>query len=173
MLVKNYIKATMVTSVTLLFVAAALNIEFGTTNPFYVVSSESMKPMLQIGDIVVVQKNIPFDKIKIGDVIAFSNPSEKNEIIVHRVAQVMTENPFQIRTKGDANHDSIPGTDMPIAKNNYVGKVAYVIPHLGYVQHALSPPVNYIIAVSMMGIILVNFSARQKQSSRTNLQLKE
>lgn len=127
-----------------------------------------MIPFLNVGDVIVVQKNISFDKIKIGDVIAFEDPNKHEEIIVHRVAQIITQDPLQMRTKGDANHDSIPGIDMPITKNEYVGKVMYVIPGLRYVEHALSPPTGYVIAVAALGIVIVNFSSinRTTKSSR-------
>lgn len=167
--VKNYAKSVIIVSVTFLVIFIGSNVIFGTTNPFYVVSSKSMTPVLNVGDVIIVQKNISFDKIKTGDIIAFVNPGEHNEIIVHRVVQMLTQDPLQMRTKGDANYDSIPGVDMPITENEYVGKVMYVIPHLGYVKHVLNPPTNYVIAIAMLGIIAVNFSSMHqlKKSSST------
>jgi hypothetical protein len=41
-----------------------------------------------------------------------------------------------IRTKADANPNSIPGVDYPIFQRNYIGKVVYVIPQLGAVLGA-------------------------------------
>ena len=158
----NYIKAILivVTTVTIIFVGSKTT--FGTENPFYIVSSGSMTPVLDVNDVIIVQENIPLDKIKVGDIIVFSSPDNHHEVIVHRVAEILTQDPLQIRTKGDANSYSIPGTDMPISKNDYIGKVAYVIPHLGYVERSLSPPVNYVIAVAIAGILIVNISSMQK-----------
>ena len=56
-----------------------------------------------------------------------------------------------IRTKGDANPDSIPYADYPIFQPLYIGKVVYVIPKLGVITDILNPPTNYIL----IGLILV------------------
>ncbi|TLY04932.1 MAG: signal peptidase I [Thaumarchaeota archaeon] len=128
---------------------------FGTGSPFYVVSSGSMTPTLNINDIILVQGNIPFDRIKIGDVIAFVNPNDHGELIVHRVAQILNQNPLEIRTKGDANAGSIAGIDLPITKDDYIGKVAYVIPQIGYLAKIFFPPLNYVVIASIMGIIVL------------------
>ena len=55
----------------------------------------------------------------------------------------MNDEPKTIRTKGDANPASIPGTDFPITEEEYIGKVAYTLPQVGYVTQLLKPPINY------------------------------
>lgn len=127
---------------------------FGTANPFYVVSSGSMMPAINVYDVIVVKENIPFDHIKVGDVIAFKSPTT-NEIIVHRVAQILDQNPLEIRTKGDANQNSIPGIDLPITRSNYLGTVTYVIPQIGHLTWMLIPPMNYLVLAITMGIMTV------------------
>jgi hypothetical protein len=68
-----------------------------------------------------------------------TNASGNHATIVHRVAQIVTENGQRIiKAKGDANHDSIPGLDYPIFQRNYIGKVVYVIPKLGSVLGAVN-----------------------------------
>jgi hypothetical protein len=46
-----------------------------------------------------------------------------------RIIDIQTDSIGQriITTKGDANPSSIPGTDSPIKKDNYIGKVISVI----------------------------------------------
>jgi len=127
---------------------------FGTANPFYVVSSGSMIPAIHVYDVIVVKENIRFDHIKVGDVIAFKSPTT-NEIIVHRVAQILDQNPLEIRTKGDANQNSIPGIDLPITRSNYLGTVTYVIPQIGHLTWMLIPPMNYLVLAITMGIMTV------------------
>jgi signal peptidase I len=129
-------------------------VAFGAPNPFYVVSSGSMIPAIKVYDVIMVQGNVPFDHIKVGDIIAFKNPSVQGELIVHRVAQILNQNPLEVRTKGDANQDSIPGTDLPITKADYIGKVTYVIPQIGFLMKILTP-INYVIVASIMGIMAV------------------
>ncbi len=132
-----------------------LRVAFGTENPFYVVSSGSMIPNLQIFDVIVVQGHVTFDQLKVGDIIVFNRPDGHDKVIVHRVAEILNQDPRVIRTKGDANPGSIPGTDFPITKGDYIGKVVYVVPQIGYVTRILTPPINYIIIAVIVGIMLV------------------
>lgn len=142
-----------------------LRIAFGTDNPFYVVSSGSMVPNLNIFDVLVVQGNDPFDKIQKGDIIVFNRPSGHDRVIVHRVAEILDEDPYVVRTKGDANPASIPGTDFPITEEEYIGKVAYVIPQVGYVTRILTPPINYIIIAVIIGIMIYKQYGKNKTKS--------
>lgn len=142
-----------------------LRIAFGTDNPFYVVSSGSMEPNLNVFDVLVVQGNDPFDKIQKGDIIVFNRPTGHDRVIVHRVAEIIDENPRVVRTKGDANPASIPGTDMPITKDEYIGKVAYVIPQIGYVTRILAPPINYIIIAVIIGIMIYKQYGKNKSKT--------
>ena len=157
-----------------------LRVAFGTENPFYVVSSGSMIPNLNIFDVIVVQGNVPFDHLKIGDIIVFNRPNGHDKVIVHRVAEFLNKDPLVIRTKGDANPGSIPGTDFPITKGDYIGKVVYVIPQIGYVTRILTPPINYIIIAVIVGIMLVKQLGKSKShtdisedTSNDNLKKKE
>jgi signal peptidase I len=99
----------------------------------YIVKSPSMDPNLRQYDIVVADRSVPFDSLKKGDIIVFrtagTTDEGQHEIIAHRVAQIVTDNQGLrvIRTKGDANTESIPFLDYPIREQNYLGKVMYVL----------------------------------------------
>ena len=140
--------------ISLVAVWVGLQAYFGTQNPFYVVSSGSMVPELEMYDILVVSGNSPFGEVAIGDIIVFNRPSDHDRVIVHRVVSVTGEDPRTLRTKGDANPSSIPGTDFPITDGDYIGSVVYVIPQAGYITRVLSPPVNYIIIAVIVGIMV-------------------
>lgn len=140
--------------VSLVAVWVGLQAYFGTQNPFYVVSSGSMVPELEMYDILVVSGNSPFGEVDIGDIIVFNRPSDHDRVIVHRVVSITDEDPRTLRTKGDANPSSIPGTDFPITDGDYIGSVVYVIPQAGYITRVLSPPVNYIIIAVIVGIMV-------------------
>lgn len=152
---KTIIKDIVIVAVGVAAIWFGLQMAFGTQNPFYVVSSGSMIPVLEVYDVLVVQGHVPFDDIKIGDIIVFNRPNGHDRVIVHRVAEVLEDNPKTIRTKGDANPGSIPGTDYPITKDEYIGKVIYVVPQIGYITRVLTPPINYIIIAVIIGIMIV------------------
>jgi signal peptidase I len=159
---KGVIKDIIIVAVGVLVIWIGLQIVFGTQNPFYVVSSGSMIPELQVYDVIVVQGNIPFEEIGVGDVIVFNRPSGHDRVIVHRVASIIEEDPRTLRTKGDANPASIPGTDFPITEEEYIGEVAYVIPQVGYITRVLTPPINYIIIAIIVGIMIFKQVSKKK-----------
>jgi len=166
---KGIIKDIIIVGVGVLVIWIGLQVVFGTPNPFYVVASGSMIPVLQVYDVLVVQGHEPFEDIKVGDIIVFNRPSDHNRVIVHRVASIIDDDPKTIRTKGDANPASIPGTDFPITEEEYIGKVAYTIPQVGYVTQLLKPPVNYIIIVIVIGIMVVKQMAKNKNEKELTL----
>ena len=151
---KGVVKDVIIVVVGVIIIWLSIQAVFGTQNPFYVVASGSMVPELSVYDVLIIQGRIPFDEVAVGDVIVFDRPSDHNRVIVHRVVSVIDDDPRTLRTKGDANSSSIPGTDFPITEKEYIGSVAYVIPQLGYVTQVLKPPVNYIIIVVVIGIMI-------------------
>jgi len=165
---KSWIKDVIIVGIGVLVIWVGLQIVFGTQNPFYVVSSGSMVPELEVFDVLIVdRRSYPFESIAVGDVIVFNRPAGQDRVIVHRVAAIIDDDPLSIRTKGDANPASIPGTDFPITEEEYIGKVAYVIPQIGYVTRILTPPINYII----IGIIIVVMVVKQISKGRKEQEL--
>jgi signal peptidase len=127
---------------------------FGTENPFYVVASGSMIPELQVYDLLIIQAHTTLEEIQIGDIIVFDRPSGHDRVIVHRVIEITDDDPRTLKTKGDNNIASIPGTDSPITEQEYIGKVEHKIPQIGYVTQILKPPTNYILIVIVIGFMI-------------------
>lgn len=92
-----------------------------------------MLPNLHKDDVVIVDRSVPFDTLKIGDIIVFRTfgitNTGQHEIIIHRIAQIVNDINGQsiVRAKGDANNDSIPSLDYPVYRQNYIGKVVYIL----------------------------------------------
>ena len=160
---KGIIKDIIIVGVGVLVIWIGLQVAFGTQNPFYVVASGSMIPVLQVYDVLIVQGHEPFEEIEIGDIIVFNRPSDHNRVIVHRVVSILDDEPKTIRTKGDANAASIPGTDFPITKEEYIGKVAYTLPQVGYVTQLLKPPINYILIAIVIGVMIAKQMSKKKK----------
>jgi signal peptidase I len=160
---KGVIKDILIVVVGVLIIWLGLQIAFGTQNPFYVVASGSMIPVLEVYDVIIIQGHIPFEEIEIGNIIVFNRPSDHDRVIVHRVISITDDNPKTIRTQGDANNASIPGTDFPITEEEYIGKVEYILPQVGYVTQLLKPPTNYIIIVIVVGVMIVKQMMQKKK----------
>ena len=162
--IKNIIKDIVIVAICVAVIWIALQVYFGTPNPFYVVSSGSMYPELAMYDIIVVTGHASFEDVKVGDIIVFDQPKDHDKVIVHRVVAVVDDDPKTLRTKGDNNQASIPGTDFPVTEEEYIGTVVHLIPQVGYVTKILQPPINYIIIAIIIGIMIIKqISARQKK----------
>lgn len=171
--VPSIIKDVVIVVIGVAIIWLGLRFVFDTGNPFYVVSSGSMVPNLNVNDILVVRDGNSFQDLKVGDIIVFDRPDGADRVIVHRVAEIFDDsegNHQIIRTKGDANDGSIPGTDFPIREDDYIGKVAYVIPGAGVVTKILSPPVNYIIIAAIIALMVVTQISKRKNNDNKNNQ---
>lgn len=166
---KGIIKDIIIVGVGVLVIWIGLQIAFGTQNPFYVVASGSMIPVLEVYDVLIVQGHEPFEDIEVGDIIVFNRPSDHNRVIVHRVASILEDDPKTIRTKGDANPASIPGTDFPITEEEYIGKVAYTLPQVGYITQLIKPPINYIIIAVVIGVMVAKQMIKKKNEKELAL----
>jgi signal peptidase I len=105
--------------------------EFNNSKGF-IASSRSMEPYLYPNDLFLVSNSTSFNDLSVGDVIAFKKPSDISVVIVGRIIDVQSnpEGERTVTTKGDANPSPIPGTDSPIKKENYIGKVVSIITHV-------------------------------------------
>jgi len=159
---KNVIKDLIIVAMGVVIIWIGLQVVFGTENPFYVVASGSMIPKLQVYDVLIVQGHVQFEDVQIGDIIVFDRPSGHDRVIVHRVVSITDDDPKTLRTKGDNNVASIPGTDFPITEKEYIGKVEYVVPQIGYVTQVLKPPTNYILIVLVIGVMIVKEIIKRK-----------
>ncbi len=166
---KGVIKDIIIVGVGVLVIWFSLQLVFGTENPFFVVASGSMIPELEVYDVLIVQGHEPFEDIEKEDIIVFNRPSDHDRVIVHRVVSVIDDEPKTIRTKGDANPASIPGTDFPITQEEYIGKVEYTLPQVGYVTQLLKPPINYVIIAVVIGVMIVKQITKKKKLKDTTL----
>ena len=151
----SIIKDIVIIVIGVVLIWFAVKVVFNVDNPFYVVSSGSMIPVLNVGDILIVKDGNTFNSLKVGDIIVFNRPQGGDRVIVHRIIEVSDRfGEKVIVTKGDANDGIIPGTDFPIREKDYIGSVAYTVPKVGLVLKYLNPPVNYIIIAGIIGILI-------------------
>lgn len=127
----------------------------------YAVQTGSMEPVIETGSLCFVNRNIKYDEIQEGDIIAFSM---KNDLFVtHRVISV-TEAGFT--TKGDANNTEDAAV---ITNKEYVGKTVYWIPNIGYVMMFLHTRKGLIFGISIFLIfILLGFVFDNDKSKKEN-----
>lgn len=118
----------------------------------YVVESDSMNPKLKKDDIVVVKKGYDNDRFKTGNIITFKR--KDGEIITHRISKVILADMQQSYiTKGDNNS----AEDEDVVKYDaIIGKVIYVMPHLGNFMQILKNKFFFISCITILILIMLN-----------------
>ncbi len=101
-----------------------------------VIVSGSMKPSIEVGDILILKKTRP-EEIKTGDVIQFWR--SERITVTHRVLEVVKESktPYFV-TRGDANNT----IDDPVPFPAVRGKVVAKIPKIGWASLALKAAIS-------------------------------
>ncbi len=113
-----------------------------------VVLTGSMEPVLPVGSVVYIQKQIAYDK---GSIITFQNTEGKN--VTHRIADIaFTDKGTVYRTKGDANQKE----DASVVPSDKVtGKVIFSLPYVGNIIHFLNQPQGFISFVIFPAFLLI------------------
>jgi signal peptidase len=117
------------------------------------VMSGSMEPTIQVGGIVAVRP-APVSALQVGDVITFTNQSNPEVLITHRIVSHETrDSQTLVTTKGDAN-DSVDA--VAVTANRAVGRVDFTLPWLGYLMVWLASPLAKvgILVISVIGFAL-------------------
>lgn len=155
-MLKPIARALAYVSITIFLVLifwAGLALALGTSSPAYVVSSGSMIPTLNVGDIIVVKDKDSFQSLQVGDVIVFNSPTGDGRVIVHRIYRMATDQyGVAIYTKGDNNMDP---DAWVVREAHYIGKVVFTLPYLGRVTSIIQPPLNYILIIFLIVLIFV------------------
>ena len=148
--------ARVIVLIGILFVAtyggvAVLRIVLDTDSPLMVVSSGSMVPVLNVGDIIIVRGVDPLT-ITPGTIIIFHSPYEYDMPIVHRVVAVVNDNgSIFFETKGDHNEVQ-DGWRVP--SENLIGVFVMKIPYLGLVSLELRGPLGVTLIILLVAVII-------------------
>jgi signal peptidase len=138
-----------------------LRVVFKTENPLLAVASGSMRPTLEVGDLILIQgvqnaceiHAASKDANPPGDIIVFRKTVYPYDLIVHRAVEKDNEDgTCSITTQGDAN----PSPDREkVRESNLVGKYTGVkIPLLGYIA-LFFEPFEVKVAFILLWIILL------------------
>ena len=113
------------------FMAWALD----SDHPIATVSGDSMWPVLQQGDLVLLKGVSDIEELEVGDIIGFRHAEG---MAIHRITSIEGD---EIIARGDANFRD----DPPVGIEDVVGKVPTIlggnarIPYLGHITSLLGP----------------------------------
>lgn len=165
---KDWVKTLVILVVIVVIIVGfwfGLKAGLRTEYPLLAVATGSMRPTLNVGDLILVQgvSNIseihaaPMDDPeKPGDIIVYwkTTPKAERELIVHRA--IRTEfrgDRWYIITKGDNNTSE---DRPPVPFDDVVGKVVGQIPWLGYVSLFLRTTEGTVLIVLVIVVILAS-----------------
>jgi len=140
-----------------------LRIVLRTESPLMVVSSESMVPTLNVGDIILVRGINP-TAITVGTIIIFHSPYDYQMPIVHRVRSITREgNSFYFETKGD-NNPAPDGWRVP--EKNLMGAYVAKLPYVGLISLELRGPLGITLIILLIALIVAIEYRESKPSKR-------
>lgn len=131
----------------------------------YVVATNSMEPKYNIGDLIII-KQIPINKIKVGDVINYISENQ-TDTITHRVVQI-TEIDGQkyYKTKGDSNNSE----DSELINQSRIrGILLFKVSKVGIILTKMLTGTGLVV---LFGIILLSYfrdkDKEEKKLAREN-----
>jgi len=133
--------------------------------PLLAVASGSMRPTLNVGDLIIVQGFSNFNDINAvpapdGTIVVFHKPSDPDELIVHRaISKVDNNGTWYFQTKGDNNNTpdywSGGGTSSGwVSQDLLVGGVVGVAPWVGNVPLFIRTPSGLLLIILLFLVIL-------------------
>ncbi len=124
-------------------------IQVGGGKYYFIVTSGSMEPRFNVGDLMVCSKTT-FEDVQVGDVIAVKYPLKDNIIIVHRVIEKSED---FLQTKGDVC--DAPDNFITIPENVLAKFTNITIPKLGYLIIFSKTPLGLILVYYLPCSVLV------------------
>ena len=106
-----------------------------TGSQTYSVLTSSMAPKYAPGTFLVV-KPVPFEELRVGDIITYQIESGSPAVITHRITAISASQSGEtmFTTKGDNNdaQDALPVREIQVR-----GKLFYAVPFVGFAANAL------------------------------------
>lgn len=114
---------------------ALVIVPMATGSQTYSVLTSSMAPKYAPGTFLVV-KPVPFEELRVGDIITYQIESGAAAVITHRITSVGADQTGArtFITKGDNNSLVDP---LPVQEVQIRGKLSYAVPLVGFVANSL------------------------------------
>jgi len=173
MLKKEYVQTAILVVILVVSVVAfwfGLRFAFRTEHPLLAVASGSMRPTLEVGDLILIQGGYNVCEIYAapypeGDIIVFYRPGDpKRELIVHRAVRkiIGADGSCILKTQGDAvGHEDY--WDVKEIVGKYTGAKAPLLGHIALFFEPLHVKVAFIMLWIILLIILEVFPLSRKR----------
>ena len=122
-----------------------------------IVGSDSMTPVINVHDVIVIRKYNP-DKLHKDDIISFYtdiNNDGKDEIVTHYFYAREVDDEENVIYRTQSNKSSEPD-DWEIAEDDIIGKYTFKIPKIGKIIRFLQHPIGiFVVSLNIIVIFVV------------------
>ena len=142
-----------VMTILVLAVAGLAFIYFTPGYSLYLVRSESMRPALNLGDLIITSppNELLIGEVGTGKIITYEYQSE---LVTHRVQSVEGQT---LVTKGDAVEDPDPWT---VSLSDIRGIYLFKVPYVGYVTSFVQSKLGWFLMIIIPAMCLVMWLVR-------------
>jgi signal peptidase I len=139
-----------ITGVLGVLIAGFVFVQFVPGYSMYFVRSDSMKPLISAGDLIITgpQGNLLTGDIKEGSVVSFKRGKD---MVTHRVVEVKGS---ELVTRGDANEEIDSRTT---AMSSVSGVYMMKIPYLGFLSSLVSSRQGWFMVIVLPTMLLVSW----------------
>ncbi len=159
---KDYVQTAIMVVIMVVSVVAfwyGLRFAFRTEHPLLAVASGSMRPTLEVGDLILVQGGLkpPYSEIDVGytngTIIVFDGKAiGRHDLIVHRaIDKKYKDGVWYFKTHGDHNS---PNSVEVFSEDYLIGKLVGRVPLLGHIA-LFFEPLHVKVAFIMLWIIIL------------------
>lgn len=136
----------------------------------YVIASNSMYPVLEYGDVILI-KELDYDDIEVGDIITYYGEvgEFKDKNITHEVVEIIYEDDIKyLKTKGRAN----TSVDPKVSSSQVFGKFIYRFVLLSFMSKIVRNELGFVLFIFIpFGILFVlEFINMVKETKRRELE---
>ncbi len=138
----------------------------------YTILTGSMRPGMPPGT-VVVDRQIPVDQIKIGDVVTYQITSGQPAVVTHRVQSIgyALDGTRTFITRGDANDSA---DHLPVTAAQIRGVRWYSVPYVGLPSIWIGVSIRQVVVggavILLLAYALVSFIGETRDRRRAKLQ---
>ncbi len=125
---------------------------------FHTIVSESMTPLINVGDVVALNERAEAEDIKVGDIIAFRAPGVDIPVTHRVIVASDIEGEITFRTQGDALEEADPWTLSP---EQLLGKIIFHIPKLGHLTKLLRTKYGFGLLMVIPAFMILVLEARE------------
>ncbi|NLA33931.1 MAG: signal peptidase I, partial [Tenericutes bacterium] len=137
---KNDMKKLKIITTTIITVLIFIVVALSSTKFKYftiVVGSGSMKPSIDMGDVVLIKRIKDINLLKENDILIFKHDKVT---VIHRIIKIeLNEGKKEFYTKGDANNSE---DNYPIIEKDIIGTAIFKVKYLGYPTVWINSKIN-------------------------------